>query len=157
MISDANEPLEEWRPIPGYDGYEASSAEAGQPRERGHHQRQRARLGNGGSRCKHRDAARIRLRRRAGVHPVGASGAGERHENIAVERIYRDRMRTRGSRQVDHLGNHGRQAAVGDDVEEPSVVGVAPAGYANARFAIAQNAQDSNRGVDAAGNLVNVG
>jgi hypothetical protein len=27
----------------------------------------------------------------------------------------------------------------------------------NARFAIAQNAQDSNRGVDAAGNLVNVG
>jgi hypothetical protein len=34
---------------------------------------------------------------------------------------------------------------------------VAPAGYANARFAIAQNAQDSNRSVDAAGNLVNVG
>ena len=34
---------------------------------------------------------------------------------------------------------------------------VAPAGYANARFAVAQNAQDSNRGVDTAGNLVNVG
>ena len=30
-------------------------------------------------------------------------------------------------------------------------------GYANARFGVAQNAQDSNRGVDAAGNLVNVG
>jgi len=28
---------------------------------------------------------------------------------------------------------------------------VAPAGYANARFAVAQNAQDSNRGVDTAG------
>jgi len=34
---------------------------------------------------------------------------------------------------------------------------VAPAGYANARFAVAQNAQDSNRGVDTASNLVNVG
>ena len=34
---------------------------------------------------------------------------------------------------------------------------VAPAGYANARFGVAQNAQDSNRGVDTAGNLVNVG
>jgi hypothetical protein len=31
------------------------------------------------------------------------------------------------------------------------------AGYGNARFAVAQNAQDSNRGVDTAGNLVNVG
>jgi hypothetical protein len=34
---------------------------------------------------------------------------------------------------------------------------VAPAGYAKARFGVAQNAQDSNRGVDTAGNLVNVG
>src|SRR5437762_1573272 len=32
----------------------------------------------------------------------------------------------------------------------------APAGYANARFTVAQNAQDSSRGLDTAGNLVNV-
>ena len=34
---------------------------------------------------------------------------------------------------------------------------VARAGYANARFAVAQTAQDSNLGADTAGNLVNVG
>jgi hypothetical protein len=34
---------------------------------------------------------------------------------------------------------------------------VAPTGYANARFAVAQTAQDSNRGVDIDGILVNVG
>jgi hypothetical protein len=38
-----------------------------------------------------------------------------------------------------------------------STADVASAGYAKARFAVAQNAQDSNRGVDTAGNLVNVG
>src|SRR5271169_127665 len=50
-----------------------------------------------------------------------------------------------------------RQSAVfqrGGASQRPTV---APAGYANARFALAQNAQDSNRGVDTAGNLVNVG
>jgi hypothetical protein len=34
---------------------------------------------------------------------------------------------------------------------------VAPAGYANARFGVAQNAQDGNRGIDTAGNLVSDG
>jgi hypothetical protein len=34
---------------------------------------------------------------------------------------------------------------------------VAPAEYANERFAVAQDAQDSNRGVETAGNLGNVG
>jgi hypothetical protein len=48
--------------------------------------------GLGGTDELHRDAARIRETRRAGVHRGGAS---ERHENIAVERVYRDRMRTR--------------------------------------------------------------
>src|SRR5262249_24939263 len=48
------------------------------------------------------------------------AGAGERHENIAVERTYRDRMRTCGRRQIDGLGNG---AVVGDHVEEPSGVG----------------------------------
>ena len=44
------------------------------------------------------DAARVRKTRRAGVQ---RAGAGERDENIAVERIYRDRMRTGGRRQPD--------------------------------------------------------
>jgi len=34
---------------------------------------------------------------------------------------------------------------------------VAPPGYENTRFTVAQNAEDSNRVVDTAGNLVNVG
>src|SRR5215471_21587929 len=48
-----------------------------------------------------------------------------------------------------------RQSAVfqrGGASQRPTV---APAGYANARFAVAQNAQDSNRGVDTTSNLVN--
>jgi len=49
--------------------------------------RQRARLGDGGHLRIHRDAARVRLRRWAGVH---RGGAGERHKNITVERIYCD-------------------------------------------------------------------
>ena len=48
-----------------------------------------------------------------------AFGAGERHENIAVERIYRDRMRTCGRRQIDGLQN---VAVFVDHVEEPSPV-----------------------------------
>ncbi len=71
----------------------------------------------------YRDAARIRKTHRAGVHPVGAGRAGERHENIAVERIYRDRMRTCGHRQIDGLGNGAGGPRVGDHVEEPSAVG----------------------------------
>ena len=50
-----------------------------------------------------------------------------------------------------------RQSAVfrrGGASQRPTV---APPGYANTRFTVAQNAQDSNRGVDTAGNLVNVG
>jgi hypothetical protein len=39
----------------------------------------------------------------AGIHTV--EDAGERHENVAVERIYRDRMRTCGRRQTDGLQN----------------------------------------------------
>jgi hypothetical protein len=55
------------------------------------------------------------------------------------------------------LAYRRRQSAVfqrGGAGQRPTV---APAGYANARFAVAQNVQDSNRGVDTAGNLVNVG
>src|SRR5262249_40170247 len=59
----------------------------------------------------YRDAANTR---RAGVQT--AEGAGERHKNIAVEGIYRDRMRTCGVRQVDGLQN---VAVWVDHVEEP--------------------------------------
>jgi hypothetical protein len=48
--------------------------------------------------------------------------------NIAVERIDRDRMRTRGRRQVDCLGNDPPQGGVDDHVEEPSALGAIIAG-----------------------------
>ena len=80
---------------------------------------QRERGGLGHCRCKHRDAARIRETHRAGIH---CGGTSERHENLTVERVDRDRVRARGHRQVDGLGNHAPQRAVRDHVEEPSGV-----------------------------------
>src|SRR5262249_20560887 len=71
-----------------------------------------------GHRVEYRDAARIRKTRRAGVQ---RGGAGDRHENIAFERFYRDRMRIDGRGQIDGLQN---VAGFVDYVEEPTGVGV---------------------------------